>query len=370
MSSAPASTAPGVTFEVDRFEWGADDRLEVVGRWFGLRGHRFLRPTLDVEVGGERRRMLAVLDHKPWAAEEGEEWVAAFAWAGGRARLDDAELTVSPDLAVQLPLPDSAGVDPPPEAVATAERVPARRPRTAVLEGELAAALAEVARREEELAGLRETHSDVARELRERARTAQESVRGLESELQKARDQLAAAQAKAEQELGQLREERDAAAADRERAEAEMEKVRAERDAAVKKLAAAEIDNEALTEARDRAREERNAWMSRARAAAAEARGASPIADRVPAPPPRPPREPEPIPPPGEPIQSPPAEPPPARDGRRTIQIGDRPGPLRPAPPPPGAMRSLDERWTPRLIAVIALGAFVVVVLLLLLLAF
>jgi hypothetical protein len=30
--------------------------------------------------------MLAVLEHKPWAAEEGEEWVAAFAWTGQRRR--------------------------------------------------------------------------------------------------------------------------------------------------------------------------------------------------------------------------------------------------------------------------------------------
>ena len=85
MSSSAAPALPSVTFEVERFEWVADDRLEVVGRWFGLRGHRFLRPTLDVEVAGERRRMLAVLEHKPWAAEDGEDWVAAFAWAG-RAR--------------------------------------------------------------------------------------------------------------------------------------------------------------------------------------------------------------------------------------------------------------------------------------------
>ena len=143
MSTAPAPALPSVTFEVERFEWASDDRLEVVGRWFGLRGHRFLRPTLDVEVRGERRRMLAVLEHKPWAAEEGEEWVAAFAWTGGQAPLDAAELTVSPDLAVQLPLPDAdeAATEP---LAASAERLPARRPRTAVLEDELAAALAEV----------------------------------------------------------------------------------------------------------------------------------------------------------------------------------------------------------------------------------
>src|SRR5215211_8531118 len=121
--SAAAPGLPGVTFEVERFEWTSDDRLEVVGRWFGLRGHRFLRPTLDVQVRGERRRMLAVLEHKPWAAEEGEEWVAAFTWAGDPARLDDAELTVSPDLAVQLPLPDAE--EPATEAVvSTAERLP------------------------------------------------------------------------------------------------------------------------------------------------------------------------------------------------------------------------------------------------------
>ena len=27
-----------VSFELERFEWTADDRLEVVGRWNGVRG--------------------------------------------------------------------------------------------------------------------------------------------------------------------------------------------------------------------------------------------------------------------------------------------------------------------------------------------
>ena len=73
---------PGVAFEVERFEWTSAERLELVGRWSGLRGHRFLRPTLDVEVGGERRRMLADLEHKPWAPEDGHDWIAAFTWRG------------------------------------------------------------------------------------------------------------------------------------------------------------------------------------------------------------------------------------------------------------------------------------------------
>ena len=69
------------------------DRLEVTGRWYGLRGHRFVRPVLVVQAGDEQRRMLAVLEHKPWAADDGDEWIAAFPWEGeprrahgGRAR--------------------------------------------------------------------------------------------------------------------------------------------------------------------------------------------------------------------------------------------------------------------------------------------
>jgi hypothetical protein len=380
-SSSAAPALPSVTFEVERFEWTADERLEVVGRWFGLRGHRFLRPTLDVEVDGERRRMLAVLDHKPWAAEEGEEWVAAFAWRGERARLDDAELTVSPDLAVQLPLPEAAARKPGRSKAAEpeADRRPARRPRTAVLEDELSAALAEVGRLTETLARAREAHSEASRELRERARLAQEETKRLESELEQAAGKIATAEAHAESRLDEARREVDETAHAREAAVSEASAARAERDAVLKKLAELEHERDALTEARDRARDERNAWMSRARAAAAEGRRGGAVAARVPAPsegtsPPtqriRPPSKRT---APGAERTAPPAEtsakeaPPPLAE-RRTIQIGERPGPLRPAPPETGAWPS-RRVWTPRLIAVVALTVFVVVVALLLLLA-
>jgi hypothetical protein len=396
MSSSEATAPPSVTFEVERFGWASDGRLEVVGRWFGLRGHRFLRPTLDVEVAGERRRMLAVLEHKPWAAEDGEEWVAAFAWRGEQARLDDAELTVSPDLAVQLPLPVGSADDSAagPTAVAAGERRPARRPRTAVLEGELATALAEVARLTDELTKTRDAHSEAARELRERARLAQEQTTRLEVKLERATGRLATAEAHTEGRLEELRRERDEATAAREAAGADAAAARAERDAALKQLTGLERERDALAEARDRAREERNAWMSRARATAAEHRSGGAIAARVHAP--------ESGPPPTQRINAP-AErtdprvehgaPPAGRDSapaerdaapeegdpadgeatsppseRRTIQIGERPGPLRPAPPEGGAWPS-RRTWTPRLIAVVALIAFVVIVLLLLLLA-
>ena len=53
----PAPTgAGGVGFELDRFEMAADDRLEVNGRWFGVRGRRFIRPSLTLVAGEEQRR--------------------------------------------------------------------------------------------------------------------------------------------------------------------------------------------------------------------------------------------------------------------------------------------------------------------------
>ena len=39
-----------VTFEVERFDWVDDARLEVLGRWSGVRGLRFVRPVLTVPV--------------------------------------------------------------------------------------------------------------------------------------------------------------------------------------------------------------------------------------------------------------------------------------------------------------------------------
>jgi hypothetical protein len=72
----------------------------------------------------------------------------------------------------------------------------------------------------------------------------------------------------------------------------------------------------------------------------------------------------EPVPPPAqEPVPPPPSE-------RRTIQIGQRPGPLPRSPMVDEGGRGAGEAWTPRLIAVVGLLALVVVVLLLVLLAF
>ena len=80
-------------FVVERFA-AAGDRLEVAGHWRGLRGRRFVRPVLWLHRGDDRRRLVAVLDHKPWAADDGEPWIAAFAWNGGKLDAERAELEV------------------------------------------------------------------------------------------------------------------------------------------------------------------------------------------------------------------------------------------------------------------------------------
>src|SRR4029077_9011303 len=98
------------SFEVERFWVGPGCYVEVHARWSGVRGRRFVRPTLNALIGGRNHRVLAVLDHKPWIAEEGESWLAAFPWSTDPAALVEAELTVAPDVTVPLPhLPVGGG---------------------------------------------------------------------------------------------------------------------------------------------------------------------------------------------------------------------------------------------------------------------
>jgi hypothetical protein len=91
------------SFEVEHFELDANACLEVRGRWFGVHGRRFMRPALTTVCDGREQRILAVLDHKPWNAEDGEIWHAAFPCSIDPAELARAELTVAPDVTVALP---------------------------------------------------------------------------------------------------------------------------------------------------------------------------------------------------------------------------------------------------------------------------
>jgi hypothetical protein len=257
--STPEVVSNGVTFEVERFEWVDGARLEVTGRWYGLRGHRFVRPVLVVQAADdEQRRLLAVLDHKPWAAEDGDEWIAAFPWEGEPLELTAAELAVAPSLAVDLPVPRVPGrrgtaparsegplharrgpaepkPDPEPEPPAPAAApTPTRRSRSKAAKP--AAAPAAPA------PGESVTPEEVAA-LRAQLASEQASVRRLAAQLEEAHQGLAAARATAD-DHDALVSERDAALAARDEARSN-----------------ANLDHDAVIEERDRAVKERSAAL-------------------------------------------------------------------------------------------------------------
>jgi hypothetical protein len=87
---------------VERIDASAEGRVEVEGRWFGVRGRRFVRPTLTLTHKGAGVRALADLEHKPWAAEDGEVWRAAFSVDEGLDGAREIELSVAPDIVVEL----------------------------------------------------------------------------------------------------------------------------------------------------------------------------------------------------------------------------------------------------------------------------
>jgi hypothetical protein len=280
--STPEVVSNGVTFEVERFEWVDGDRLEVTGRWYGLRGHRFVRPVLVVQAADdEQRRLLAVLDHKPWAAEDGDEWIAAFPWEGEPLELTAAELAVAPSLAVDLPvprLPGQAGTAPegsegplharrgPPEATPEPEPeppapAPARRGRSKPAPPADPPAPVEGVTPEEVAA------------LRAQLASEQASVRRLATQLEEAHQGLAAARAAAD-DHDALVAERDAAIAARDEARAnanlDHDAIIEERDAAVSERAAALYARDEALDERAAANFERESALTERDAAFAE----------------------------------------------------------------------------------------------------
>jgi hypothetical protein len=291
-----ATAPPGVSFEVDRFAW-ADGRLEVSGRWYGIRGRRFLRPTLDVEVDGSPRRMLAVLEHKPWAADDGEEWMAAFDWSGDPVALAVAELAVAPELAVVLPPPSGGPTKKARSAKTAGERLEAAPPRAQALEAELTEARAEISTLRDRLAAEQKAWQERVAQvdaLRDETAAAKSAVEAERDEAAAARDaalterdQLVSGRDEAAAERDAARAEHSAAVAARDAALADAAKATAERDKALREKTAVERELAATAKARDKARQERNEWLTRARDAEArqETAGKAPAPARRAAPP-------------------------------------------------------------------------------------
>lgn len=92
---------------MERLAATEDGRVEVSGRWFGVRGRRFVRPALTLTLGDgvPERRCLAELEHKPWAAQDGEPWMAAFPVDVDLGAASTIELSVAPDIEITLRSP-------------------------------------------------------------------------------------------------------------------------------------------------------------------------------------------------------------------------------------------------------------------------
>ncbi len=273
-----------VAFQLDRFELTGEDRLEVSGRWFGVRGLRFVRPSLTVRTADGERTSLALLEHKPWAAEEGEEWLAAFPWSGESPNPEAAELAVAPSVVVALSgdARADAGARP-----SLRERLEEERQRVRHLESEVAwlreerealladrdAARMDAGRLAADLEGARSERDELARSrdgaIEEHERRAAEAERRLEGALQelerssRAREEALAERDAAAKARDEALESNEGAAADVARLGVERDELARERDAAFAERDAAQAErDEALSAARS-ALAERDAALGR-----------------------------------------------------------------------------------------------------------
>jgi hypothetical protein len=276
-----------VAFQLERFELTGDDRLEVAGRWFGVRGLRFVRPSLTVHTDEGERSLLALLEHKPWAAEEGDAWIAAFPWHGASPDPGQAELAVAPSVVVALTehAADRSGTDtaPPPRRESLRERLASSEEKVRRLEAEVAFLREEreafvddvkaaKAEREQASAALAESERERDDALREQSRVAAQldeavtsrnearaerdgALREREEALQ-ARDAVLAQNSDTETTRKKAAREREAAIRDRDQAIRERDRIAAELDEAREARIAAD-------HARDEAIRERDAALGR-----------------------------------------------------------------------------------------------------------
>ncbi len=225
-----ASGSGPVFFELERLERTAAGRLELSGRWFGVRGRRFVRPTLTFEADGQPYRLLADLEHKPWFAEDGTPWTAAFAWDADTSAFQALELTVAPDIAIPLPNADGG------RGSTGKRRLQNADARAASLQRELRA---------------------IRQELIDERRTSdrmREQLEPLRAELEVVRDELTR--------ISEEKIETDAALARRDAALAKLTAVEAQRDEVCRSLEQAESERDEERRAQRQAQAELDRALS------------------------------------------------------------------------------------------------------------
>ena len=209
----------GVSFELEGLDLEGDE-LVVTGHWSGVRGLRFVRPMLVADD----RRILATLEHKPWAPSLDRAWIAAFPWDGAEVDVRTLTLAVAPQVTVSL---SGAPLDqPPPKPAPETEPAPAPAPVSPIRPLE---PTRDEPQPEPELPPAAAAPRRAPRAPRARRVTA------LEAELQT------------------VIRERDAAQHDRERALAERDEAVAEREAAVRTRARIQLEHDEALQARDSA---------------------------------------------------------------------------------------------------------------------
>jgi hypothetical protein len=242
VATARGSDDARIEFALDSFDV-ADGRLVVAGRWYGVTGRRFVRPVLQVDGA---RRLIAVLDHKPWPAVEGAEWLAAFPHDGPAG---PSRLQVAPDIAVELP-PAGPGagdgrprlarlVAPKPKAKPKRAPAPRRSAEREPIDAELEAmrrekddARAETERLRSELDQTRREAESLGEELRhartdtDRLRTELSHARAELNTVKAGQDQTQAKAQSVEADAARLRTDAQRARAERDAAKAELERAR------------------------------------------------------------------------------------------------------------------------------------------------
>jgi hypothetical protein len=250
-----------IAFELERFEFKGDDRVEISGRWFGVRGRRFIRPTLTVVTDGRGARALADLEHKPWAPEDGKLWQAAFACELAGAKALEAELNVAPDITITLPAPGGAKRG---KRERSGQREPSdREPRArpALLEREppprrSGARPSQESTARREIAGLRSAVDEAVAEKDRIQEQANAEKERLQNQLQAAEAGQSELKARVEElsaELDRAVAARKSAIAARDQALAASERSVGERDAAVQAQDEAMAARDAALQSRDAA---------------------------------------------------------------------------------------------------------------------
>ncbi|MEA2157469.1 MAG: hypothetical protein QOE11_3609 [Solirubrobacteraceae bacterium] len=231
-----ASTRAGVSFEVERLEH-EDGELVVSGHWSGLRGVRFVRPTL---VAGDRE-VLATLEHKPWAPRPDRAWTAAFPWTGEVPDPGRLLLAVAPSVTVPLGGPPAADPEPALALVALGgeELAPTRAPAPATERLPPATERMNARLLEQELEMLSRERDELRARLEEAhelARTRTAAERGRDNALaqlaEAVADREAAVRSRTRMQLGHAEAiaGQEAAAAAVQRAERDREEARSQRD--------------------------------------------------------------------------------------------------------------------------------------------